>query len=65
MAMIRCKTCKHFDDLGANDLGFCRMNPPKTDVINAMGLWPRVNGERDWCGSYEAARVSTKKKAKV
>jgi len=47
----RCKTCAFMFMPSATSAAFCRVNAPDRD-IQEWAIWPEVNPEADWCGSW-------------
>lgn len=66
---VVCKNCKWYDEETApgTGKGMCRVNPPAALPLTECGsgitryytydagVWPIVQGDVDWCGSYRMA----------
>jgi len=52
-----CETCEFYeaDESGQGNLGERRINPPS--MIMDRGVWPKIEGSKNWCGKYEAAKA--------
>ena len=52
-----CNLCAYFEKKdsqasSSENLGSCRVNPPRASKQDQVAFWPIVNS-KDWCGSFE------------
>ena len=47
-----CVTCKWFDPMKSEKIGYCRVDSPRIEDATLRAAWP-VSKRIDWCGKHE------------